>query len=92
MDTITKTRIRCGSWRTFARRFRPVDSPSGTIHWSRDDLPQDADARRVWTILDGGNGKLYVSPGFRFVNRIDYVFCEVPWTDDDQRQPDYVYG
>jgi hypothetical protein len=48
------------------------------------------DPRLVWTIVDC-DGKLYVSPGFRFVNRVDYVLCRNPWTDDDERQPDYRY-
>jgi len=48
------------------------------------------DPRLVWTIVDC-DGKLYVSPGFHYVNRIDYVLCGNPWTDDDERQPDYRY-
>lgn len=84
-------RTRCGSWRTFERRFRPIYGPAGATYWHREQLPKPLDIRHVWTIVDGGNGKLYVSPGLRFVNRVDYVYCAVPWTDDDERQPDYVY-
>ena len=83
-------RTRCGSWRTFERRFQPIDSPDGTVWWSYGQLPKEVDPRLVWTILDC-EGHLYVSPGFRFVNRVDYVLCAVPWSDDDERQPDYRY-
>jgi len=53
-------------------------------------MPKDAGPHRVWTIVDC-EGQLYVSPGYRFVNRIDYALCEVPWTDEDRLQPDYRY-
>ena len=80
-----------GSWNTFERRFQPIDRPDSATYWGREQLPDDVDPRLVWTILDC-EGNLYLSPGFRFVNRIDYVLCAVPWTDDDLKQPDYLYG
>ena len=59
-------------------------SPTGDL------AKKDVDPHLVWTILDC-EGKLYVAPGFRYVNRIDHVLCAVPWTDDDERQPAYRY-
>lgn len=85
-----KPRKRCGSWSTFERRFRPIDSPDQTVWWRSEQLPADVDPNLVWTIVDC-DGKLLVSPGFHVVNRIDYVLCEVPWTDEDQHQPSYRY-
>ena len=85
-----KPRERCGSWRTFERRFRPIDGPDGAPCWCFKQLPKDAEPRRVWTIVDC-DGQLHVSPGYHFVNRIGYVLCEVPWTDEDTLQPDYRY-
>ena len=85
-----RIRTRSGSWRTFERRFQPIDGPNGATYWRGEQLPDDVDPRLVWTILDC-DGHLYVSPGFRFVNRLDYVLCAVPWTDEDQQQPDYRY-
>ena len=85
-----KPRTRCGSWRTFERRFRPIDGPDGALYWRFEQLPKDVDPHRVWTIVDC-EGHLYVSPGYHLVNRVDYVLCEVPWTDEDTRQPDYRY-
>ena len=86
----TRIRSRTGSWRTFERRFCPIDSPDLTVWWWYEQLPVNVDPHLVWTIVDE-DGRLYVCPGFRFVNRIDYVFCEVPWTEDDERQPPYRY-
>lgn len=85
-----RPRKRTGSWPTFERRFRPIDSPDETVWWCREQLPKDVDQRRVWTIVDC-DGKLCVSPGYHFVNRVDYVVCEVPWTDEDLHQPSYRY-
>jgi hypothetical protein len=85
-----RQRTRTGSWATFERRFRPIDSPDHTVWWSREQLPVDIDPHLVWTIVDC-EGKLCVSPGFHIVNRIDYVVCEAPWTEEDIYQPPYHY-
>ena len=85
-----RPRTRTGSWSTFERRFRPIDSPDQTVWWGQEQLPVAVNQHLVWTIVDC-DGKLYVTPGFRFINRIDYVLCETPWTDDDMLQPDYRY-
>ena len=85
-----KQRTRTGSWSTFERRFQPIDSPDKTLWWDRKQLPAGIDPHRVWTILDC-DGKLLVAPGYHFVNQLDYVVCELPWTDEDVRQPPYRY-
>jgi hypothetical protein len=41
--------------------------------------PDQIDITHWWTVLDCA-GRLYLSTGFRFVNRLAYVRCEVPWT------------
>jgi hypothetical protein len=83
-------RTRCGSWRTFERRFRPITGPDGALTWRFEQLPRDVDPHRVWTITDC-DGRLTVTPGYHLVNRIDYVLCEVPWTDEDTLRPGYRY-
>jgi hypothetical protein len=85
-----KLHRRAGSWRTFERRFRPIDNPDETLWWRHEQLPVDVDQRLVWTIVDE-DGRLYVRPGLRFVNRVEYVFCAEPWVDEDLHQPDYRY-
>ncbi len=85
-----KQRVRCGSWNTFERRFEPLPAPDHDLLWEIGQVPKGADYRYWWTVLDS-DGHLYLSPGFRFVNRFAFVRCARPWTDDDQRQPDYRY-
>ena len=45
-------------------------------------LPDATGCRHWWTVIDCAGG-LYLAAGFRFVNRLCYVRCEVPWTDAD---------
>ena len=76
----SKQRARCGNWNTFEKRFCPIDSPDQTVWWRHEQLPENVDPHLVWTIVDE-DGRLYVRPGFRFVNRIDYVRCQGPWSE-----------
>jgi len=85
-----KQRARCGNWNTFERRFAPLPAPDHDVLWEIGQVPPDVDDRYWWTVLDC-EGQLYLSPGFRFVNRFAFVRCEQPWTEDDQQQPDYRY-
>lgn len=50
-----------------------------------------ANPETVWTLVDGDNGNLYVSQGYRRVNRQSYFITEVPY---DPANPDHVkrYG
>ena len=86
----TRIRSRTSSWDTFDRRFEPRTNADDTVLVYLDDLPKDIDPHLVWTVTDD-DGRLYLNPGFRFVNRFAYVICEVPWTEDDERQPPYRY-
>lgn len=79
----------CRSWDAFEKKFRPIDGPDGALYWRYDQLPENVDVHRVWTIVDC-DGTLYVAAGFHIVNRIDYVVCEVPWTADEELH-DYRY-
>jgi hypothetical protein len=84
-------RTRAGSWTVFERRFRPIIRNDGSLLWDRSELPapDSIDCREWWTVLDC-DGRLYLSAGFRLVNRLGYLRCEVPWTDGDQLR-DYRY-
>jgi hypothetical protein len=85
-----KQRTRCGSWHTFERRFGPLPAPDHDLLWEIGQVPKDADYRYWWTVLDG-EGRIYLAPGFRFVNRFAFVRCARPWTDVDFHQTSYRY-
>lgn len=85
-----KQRTRCGSWRTFERRFQPMPAPDHDVLWETHQVPENPDCRFWWTVLDC-DGRLLIAPGFRFVNRFAFIRCALPWTDEDEGQPDYVF-
>lgn len=89
--TARQHRIRTGSFSTFERRFKPIERRDCTILWATHERRPDDDYRHWWTVIDC-DGRLYLTPGFRFVNRFAYVRCAVAWTDADEQQPDYLYG
>ena len=47
----------------------------------------DSTHNLLWTLLDS-DGKLYLSPGFHYVNRLNYFVCKNTWKDG---QRDYKY-
>jgi hypothetical protein len=75
---------RARSWRVFERRFQPLVRPDDTVLWDPSELPrsQRLNCRYWWTVLDC-DGRLYLWPGFCFVNRFAYLCCAVPWSDAD---------
>ncbi len=83
--TATK-RTRARSWDVFERRFRPIMRSDNTPLWELSEVrpPNAIDCRQWWTVVDCTGG-LYLAAGFRLVNRLAYVCCEVPWTDADAR-------
>lgn len=40
------------------------------------------DPRKVWTLVDGDDGDMYVISGFHFVNRIGYLLSTIPAPED----------
>jgi hypothetical protein len=85
-----RPRKRVGSWATFERRFDPLPAPNHDYLWDVGTVHEDADFRYWWTVLDC-EGRLSLSPGFRFADRFAFVRCANPWTDVDFQQPGYRY-
>jgi hypothetical protein len=51
---------------------------------------QRQDPSRVWTLIDGEDGDMYVINGLHFVNRVGYLLSTIPVPDDvtiQVRQP-----
>ena len=38
----------------------------------------DTEPRRVWTLVDGEDGNLYIVDGYHFVNRVNYFITKEP--------------
>ena len=48
------------------------------------DLVKASDPKRVWTIVEGDSGDLYLVAGFHTVNRLNYVITEKPWVTGEE--------
>ena len=53
-------------------------------------LIKNTSENNVWTVADGDNGNLYITPGRRYVNRLFYIITEKPWVDYNKTR-DYKY-
>jgi hypothetical protein len=51
----------------------------------------DTDPRRVWTLIDGDDGNLYIVDGYHLVNRINYFVTEKPFEGQFLEVPYYIY-
>ena len=91
MSAVVKPRQKAGSWSTFERRYKPVESPdSGPMRpWNCPKL-QGVDESLIWTVVDC-DGKCYVVPGYHTVNYIGRILCQIAWGDVEEANPGYVY-
>jgi len=51
----------------------------------------DKDPRRVWTLVDGDDGNLYIVDGYHLVNRVNYFVTEVPFEGKFMEVPYYIF-
>lgn len=69
------------------QRFKVIENSAGTILQSWDAV-RDVDPAQVWTVVDC-DGRLYVTPGVHFVNRVDYLLTQNK--RGAGQFPDYLY-
>ena len=46
---------------------------------------------RVWTLVDGDDGNLYISSGYHLVNRINYFITHKPCESEYEEYPYFIY-
>lgn len=93
--------MRSMTYRVFRKHYQPRESAAAhkiaglrTEPEREDFVEYDCakhfEPRFVWTVIEGDNGKWYISAGFHVVNRTGYyVVCEVPH-DFPQRDVFYL--
>ena len=82
------TRMRYSTWE---RDFRPLKNTMRShpgldgygFETFGDELDHvltvaNSEPERVWTVVDGDDGKWYIVNGYHYVNRIMYAITEVP--------------
>lgn len=86
-----KPRTRAGSYSIFEARYRSLESPKGETIWEWAEIPKDTNPRRVWTVVTGDNGNLYIVPGLATVNFFGRIVTQHGWSDIELKNPGYVY-
>lgn len=86
------------AYRWFEKRYEPIPDPLNPDivyrefddpEWERLKTVKDG-FRYVWTIVDC-DGKLYLLPGYHFVNRINWVLTKNPWPDEENQRGGYTW-
>lgn len=84
--------MRKSDFEVFMKKFCPVErSPDSFLFETYgEDYKRviNTDSSYIWTVVDC-DGKLYLSPGFHIVNRMNYIICKNPWKEG---QRDYFYA
>lgn len=52
------------------------------------ELLRNGEENRLWTVVEGESGKLYICPGLHYVNRLNYLITKHPWQEG---QRDYLF-
>jgi hypothetical protein len=72
-------------------KYQPIESAPETILFETygEELKKvrEQPYLNIWTLLDS-NGKLYISPGYHIINRLNYFICKISRTKDER---DYLY-
>lgn len=74
-------------WDEFSETFQPLGLDDlgeafegffdNDIMVSLDSF-ENVDPAHVWTVVDNGDGEIYIAEGFHFVNRLGYLLCRAP--------------
>jgi len=51
----------------------------------------DTEPKRVWTLVDGDDGNLYITSGYHLVNRINYFITKNPCELEYDETPYLIY-
>jgi hypothetical protein len=46
---------------------------------------------RVWTLVEGDDGNLYISSGYHLVNRLNYFITKNPCESEYEEAPYYIF-
>jgi len=51
----------------------------------------DTEPARVWTLVEGHDGNLYIVNGYHLVNRLNYFVTNLPFEGEFMEVPYYIY-
>jgi len=51
----------------------------------------NTEPKRVWTLVDGDDGNLYIVDGYHLVNRVNYFITKNPFEGEFMEVPYYIF-
>lgn len=91
----TRSFTRARTRATFDTLFRPLphdDKRMDGFMWDGDDLPDHADERHWWTVVEATErGPFHLEAGIHRAGRIGLIRCGNRWGGDWQDHPHYIY-
>ena len=51
----------------------------------------ETDPKKVWTLVEGDDGNLYISSGYHLVNRLNYFITKNPCELEYEEAPYYIF-
>lgn len=74
-------------YRTWLKKYKPLLDSEGSpklYETYGEDLSMVTSQPRshIWTIVEGDNGKLYLTNGYHRVNRLNYIITQEPVADE----------
>jgi hypothetical protein len=51
----------------------------------------NSEPARVWTLVDGADGNLYITSGYHLVNRVNYFITHNPCELEYEEYPYFIY-
>ena len=73
--------------REWDEQFVPLEAPNGTLMWAWNEIPQDIPNNRIWSLVDGEQGRMWVIAGAHVVNVFGFAVTVNPWTDENTQAP-----
>jgi hypothetical protein len=72
----------------FIEHFKPEEHEDGSIyvqryHDSRELIEKAIKERKLWTMVEADE-EWYLLPDYHLVNRLYYVICQVPFTEEQE--------
>jgi hypothetical protein len=89
LQSVQNPRLYKRGFDTFTKIYQPIPKlpdAESSDEWCHDpdELPADLDPHFWWTLVDGDNGMMMLTRGIRYIDRLGYMECKIPWNENDE--------
>jgi hypothetical protein len=77
---------------TFDEIFQLIPTGDGDCSWQAHEIQESGiPDNRVWTIIEGDDGGLYLIPGWHYINKFGMAVSTVSWDPADEDKIEGIY-